>query len=225
MPDNQGMIKAIIFDLDNCLSAADEPGTALLEPVFAAIRQVNRDTLPDEALEAALTDCWYHALDFVAKKHGFSDEMLAAGWAAISQIRITTPMRGYGDLQVLGELRGDPFPMLFLVTSGFRQLQHSMVKALSVEQPFEQWFTEIYIDADDEPDRTSKQAIFQGILAAHHLIPAEVLVVGDNPDSELAAGDRLGICTVQTLRPDVEKSDLATHHIQTLHELRALVQR
>lgn len=219
------MIKAIIFDLDNCLSAADEPGSALLEPVFDAIRQANRGTLPDDALEVALADCWYHAMDFVAKKHGFSDEMLAAGWAVISQIRVTTPMRGYGDLPILADLRGDPFPMLFLVTSGFRQLQDSKVKALSVEQPFEQWFTGIYIDAIDEPDRTSKQAIFQTILAAHSLSPAEVLVVGDNPDSELAAGERLGIATVQTLRPGVEKNDLATHHIQTLSELKALIER
>ena len=35
------MIRAIIFDLDNCLSAADEPGKGLLEPVFDAIRRVN----------------------------------------------------------------------------------------------------------------------------------------------------------------------------------------
>ncbi|MFQ3616473.1 MAG: HAD hydrolase-like protein [Cyanobacteriota bacterium] len=113
------MIKAIIFDLDNCLSAADEPGVCLLEPVFDAIRRANRGTLPDDRLEAAC----------------------------------------------------------------------------------------------------------QTILNAHCLSPAEVLVVGDNPDSELAAGNRLGICTVQTLRPGVEKSKLATHHIHTLGELKALVNR
>lgn len=223
MLEDQPMIKAIIFDLDNCLSAADEPGSALLEPVFDAIRQANRGTLPNDMLETALADCWYHALDFVAKKHSFSDEMLAAGWDVISQTRVTTLMRGYGDLQVLAELRGEPLPMLFLVTSGFRQLQDSKVKALSVEQPFEQWFTRIYIDAVDEPNRTSKQDIFQTILNTHQFSPAEVLVVGDNPDSELAAGDRLGIPTVQILRPGVAPSTLATHHIRTLHELKALV--
>ncbi|BAU42105.1 hypothetical protein O77CONTIG1_01923 [Leptolyngbya sp. O-77] len=74
MLEDQTMIKAIIFDLDNCLSAADEPGSALLEPVFDAIRQANRGTLPHDMLETALADCWYHALDFVAKKHGFSEK-------------------------------------------------------------------------------------------------------------------------------------------------------
>jgi FMN phosphatase YigB (HAD superfamily) len=43
------MIRAIIFDLDNCLSAADEPRKELLEPVFDAIRRANRGRLSDEA--------------------------------------------------------------------------------------------------------------------------------------------------------------------------------
>ncbi|WP_437785786.1 hypothetical protein [Sorangium sp. So ce1097] len=44
------MIKAILFDLDNCLSPADEPGRELLDPVFAAIRRENRGRLSEEAL-------------------------------------------------------------------------------------------------------------------------------------------------------------------------------
>src|SRR6516225_9734365 len=62
------MIRAIIFDLDNCLSAADEPGKGLLEPIFDAIRRVNHGRLSDEALAEAFSDCWRHPLDFVAKK-------------------------------------------------------------------------------------------------------------------------------------------------------------
>jgi hypothetical protein len=38
-------------------------------------------------------------------------------------------------------------------------------------------------------------------------------------------GNRLGIPTAQTPRPGIEKSAIATHHIQTLSELRALVNR
>jgi FMN phosphatase YigB (HAD superfamily) len=49
-----------------------------------------------------------------------------------------------------------------------------------------------------------------------------VLIVGDNPDSEIAIGVRLGIRTVQMLRPGDPRSPAATHHIQTLHELKQL---
>jgi putative hydrolase of the HAD superfamily len=118
------MIRAIIFNLDNCLSAADEPGKGLLEPVFDAIRRVNHGRLSDETLAEAFSDCWRHPLDFVAKKHGFTEDMLGAGWAVSVRLEVASPMRGYADLRTLAEL-----PVLrFLVTSGFRRLQESKAK-------------------------------------------------------------------------------------------------
>ena len=84
------MIRAIIFDLDNCLSAADEPGKGLLEPVLDAIRRANHGRLSDEALAEAFADCWRHPLDFVAKKHGFPEDMLAAGWAMCARLEVDT---------------------------------------------------------------------------------------------------------------------------------------
>jgi putative hydrolase of the HAD superfamily len=47
------MIRAIIFDLDNRLSAADEVGRGLLEPVSDAIRRANKGALLAEALGRA----------------------------------------------------------------------------------------------------------------------------------------------------------------------------
>ena len=211
------MIRAIIFDLDNCLSAADEPGKALLQPVLDAIRHANHGRLSDQALADAFADCWRHPLDFVAQKHGFSDEMLAAGWAVYAQREVTTPMRGYADLRTLEAL-----PVLrFLVTSGFRRLQESKIKALG----FERLFTAIYVDAIDEANRKGKQRIFEGILDAYHLRPEEVLVVGDSPDSEIAAGNRLGITTVQVLRAGVPRGNNANHYIDGIAELKSLLQR
>src|SRR5919199_464725 len=101
-------MRAIIFDLDNCLAAADEVGEQLLEPVFAAIRAANNGAAAPDALEAAFRDCWFHALDFVAEKLGFTGRMLAGGGRALGEIEVREPMHGYGDLDVLprlGELR------------------------------------------------------------------------------------------------------------------------
>jgi putative hydrolase of the HAD superfamily len=211
------MIRAIIFDLDNCLSAADEPGKGLLEPVFDAIRRVNHGRLSDEALAEAFTDCWRHPLDFVAKKHGFTEDMLGAGWAVSVRLEVATPMRGYADLRTLAEL-----PVLrFLVTSGFRRLQESKIKALG----FERLFTAIYVDAIDEADRKGKQSTFEGILNDYRLRAEEVLVVGDNPDSEIEAGNRLGITTVQVLRAGVPRGINASHYIDDLAELKGLLRQ
>ena len=209
------MTKAIIFDLDNCLSSAGEIGRELYEPAFDAIRQANKGTLSDEALAQAFSDAWRHPLDWVAREHGFSEEMRLAGWEAFVGIEVKHPMCGYDDLHILAEL-----PVLrFLVTSGFRRLQESKIKALG----FEPLFTAIYVDAIDEADRKGKEGLFQQILESHDLSREEVLVVGDNPDSEIEAGNRLGIRTVQILRPDVPRGSNATYYIHGLTELRELV--
>jgi FMN phosphatase YigB (HAD superfamily) len=204
--------RGIIFDLDNCLAAADEVSEQLFQPAFDAIRAANRGTLAPEALEAALRDCWVHSLDFVAAKHGFSESMLEAGWQAFLDIEVREPMRGYGDLEILpdlGELR-------FLVTSGFRRLQESKIRALGIAPLFDA----IVIDAIDEADRRGKQQIFADLWASFDLRPEEALVVGDNPDSEIEAGRRLGIATVQILRAGVVRASSASDHVRDLAELR-----
>ena len=70
------MIRALIFDLDNCLAAANEVGEHLFEPAFEAIRNAIRGTLSAEELKEAFSECWRHPLDFVADKYGFSQAML-----------------------------------------------------------------------------------------------------------------------------------------------------
>jgi putative hydrolase of the HAD superfamily len=209
------MPKAIIFDLDSCLSPADEPGQQLFAPAFDAITRANHGSHDASVLHEAFTDMWRLLFDFVAEKYRFTPEMKDAGWKVLARLEVTTPMSGYGDLAVLNEL-----PILkFVVTSGFRRLQESKVRELGIAPVC----TAIYIDAIDEPGVRGKQKIFEKILRDYRLQPDEVLIVGDNHDSEIAAGVRLGIRTVQTLRPGVPRSSAATHHIQCLRELVALL--
>lgn len=209
------MIRALIFDLDNCLAAAREVGEELYEPAFQAMRQANDGSISGELLERAFADIWRHSVDWVAAKYGFPEPMLAAGWRVFVELEVKRPLYGYGDLAVLVDLPGKRF----LVTSGFRRLQESKIKALKLA-PF---FTATYVDAIDEPDRLGKQGLFERIMKEQHLNPAEVLVVGDNADSEIAVGTRLGMKTVQTLRLGVPRADNATFHIHSLAELKSLL--
>ena len=78
-------------------------------------------------------------------------------------------------------------------------------------------------DAIDEPNRRGKHDFFQDMLSAHGLRPDEVLVVGDNPDSEIEAGNRLGMKTIQVLRPGVPPSERAARQIRGLMELKVLL--
>jgi FMN phosphatase YigB (HAD superfamily) len=209
------MIRALILDLDNCIAAADEPGRAFFEPVFQAIREANAAGLPETALASAFEDMWRHPLDWVAERHGFSPAMLRAGWEASTELEVPGPMRGYGDLSALLDIR----QYKFVVTSGFRRLQESKFLALGLHGAFEA----LIVDAINEPGRIGKQAWFATILAQHHFAPGEVLVVGDNPDSEIAAGIRLGIPTVQTLRPGVQPSPAASFRIHSFGELNTVL--
>ncbi len=209
------MFRAIIFDLDSCLSAADEVGRELYEPAFRAIREANRGTLANTELDRAFADMWRIPFDVVSKEHGFSKEMCEAGWKAFAGLEVTKPMHGYGDLHVIPELNARKF----LVTSGFRRLQESKIRALGFADQFEG----IQIDAIDEPDPKGKERIFAEILETHNLPPAEVLVVGDNPASEIAAGRRLGMKTAQVLRNGVPKGDNAHFYVQGLAELKTIL--
>jgi putative hydrolase of the HAD superfamily len=208
------LIKAIIFDLDSCLSAADEPGRQLFQPAFDAILRANHGSHTEANLKEAFEEMWRLPYDFVARKYAFTPEMLAAGWKELVQVEVTAPMTGYGDLSTLKELTA----ALFLVTSGFRRLQESKIRALGI-RPL---FTAIFVDAIDEPEHRGKERLIEDILQSNDLAPRETLIVGDNPDSELAVGQRLGIATVQTLRPGVPYSAGATHHIRSIHELKAI---
>lgn len=210
------MIKAVIFDLDNCMAPADEAGGDLLAPTFEAIRRANRGHLSADRLEQALAECWRHPLDRVAREYGFSDDMLAAGWTACRCAEVKTAMHGYGDLGTLAAL---PVRRM-LVTTGFRRLQESKIRALGVASMFDS----IEIDAIDEAGRIGKEGHFRAILRKHALAPREVLVVGDSADSEIAAGNRLRITTVQILRPGVPPTTTAKHTIHSLAELPAILE-
>jgi putative hydrolase of the HAD superfamily len=109
---------------------------------------------------------------------------------------------------------------LLLVTSGFRTLQESKIEALGLRSRFDA----VHVDAIDEADRKGKDGIFRDILERYGFEPERVLVVGDNPESEIEAGNRLGMATVQILRPGVARGATATHYIHGLSELRAIIE-
>lgn len=149
--------RAIIFDLDSCLAAANEVGDELFAPAFAAIRAANDGSVSEAALSEAFNECWRCAFDFVAEKHGFTSAMRAAGWQAFVRTQVLQPMFGYGDLAVLKNLP----VQRFLVTSGFRRLQESKVRALGIAD----WFAAVRIDAIEDLQRKGKYGIFQELPA------------------------------------------------------------
>ncbi len=211
------MIPSVIFDLNYCLCAGDEEGAAVYEPVFASIRGANAGALTGAALAEAFDACMRFSFDVVAERFQFTAAMYRAGAEGFEAAEIAAPMHGYPDLHALRELRA----RRFLVTTGFPRLQQSKTTALGIRSCFEA----IYVDSISDHPRRGKQAIFADIVRRHELVAREVWVVGDNGESEIAAGNRLGMITVQILRPGVERCDTARHFVSDLIELKALMDR
>lgn len=208
-----------IFDLDNCLIDARSVGP-LFEPAFEAVRRANQGALAPAVLEAALNQCWYTAFDLVADRYGFTPAMRAAGWGEFLQMEVRTPLQGYPDLALVPSI-----PLRrYLVTSGFRRLQNSKIDALGIRP----WFEDVIIDAlDDKDDETApphgKRPVFERILAREGCTPQQLLVVGDNPLSELGVGRALGAVTVQTVRPGVSPWEPADFRVASLQGLAQIV--
>jgi len=204
-------MKAVIFDLDNCLCPADQIGPQVYEPAFAAIRLANDGSVRESDLDAAFSDMWLHAFDWVADRYTFTPAMFAAGWRHLSQAEVLTEIQGYDDLHLLSHVPAERF----LVTTGFRRLQESKIVALDISKHF----CMVIVDGIDDPIRKGKRTLFQTIMASRGLTGSDVLIVGDNPESELAAGKSLGLRCVQTLRPGVVRSNCADFHVHGIKEL------
>lgn len=209
------MTPSVIFDLDYCLCAGDEVGAAVYEPVFASIRGANAGALTDTALTEAFAACMRFPFDVVAKRFRFSAAMYRAGLQGFEATEIAAPMHGYPDLHALGDLRA----RCFLVTTGFQRLQQSKITALGIRSCFDA----IHVDSIVDHPRRGKQAIFADILQRHGLVARQTWVVGDNGESEIAAGNQLGMITVQMLRPGVEQCKTARYCVSDLIELKALM--
>jgi putative hydrolase of the HAD superfamily len=69
------MIDAVVFDLDSCISAADEPGQELFEP-FTAIKAANQSSHSESELARVFADMWRLPFGFVADKYSFTPAAL-----------------------------------------------------------------------------------------------------------------------------------------------------
>jgi putative hydrolase of the HAD superfamily len=220
------MIRAAVFDLDNTLYDSTTIPRELLAPAASAVRRANTgpDAIPAEVLESAIEAARRFGFLAVAERRSLPAFLRAAWREEYQHLRITTPLYPYPDvlpaLETLDLLK-------LLLTTGFRGIQEGKIAALDIAPMFHG----IYIDTLDHTDRLDggngpgKRRLLEEILATYRLAPPEVLVIGDSPENEIAAGNALGAVTVQILRPGVEYSDSARHHIETLADLPPLVRR
>jgi len=219
------MIRAAVFDLDNTLYDSTTIPTTLLAPCVAAVRRANTgpDALPDDVLESAIQAAYRFGFLAVADRRSLPAFLRTAWREAYRHLTVTGRLYPYPD--VLPAL--DALDLIkLLLTTGFRGMQESKIQALDIARMFDG----IYIDVLEVGtlhggNGQGKRRLLEEILTTHRLAPEDTLVIGDSPENEIAAGNAVGAVTVQILRPGVDYSDVARHHIKTLTDLPPLIRQ
>lgn len=202
------MIKGVIVDFDMCIFDTHSIGERALDAVIEPLRR----RWPDVLCAQVLATLWTTALEDVVVLYQIPDAVAEQMRRAHQMLTVPETACTYGDERYL---RAIPAYRV-LVTSGYQLWQEAKIRKTRVARLFDR----VIIDAVDNPNtRKGKMRIFQELMDEHAWLPGEVMVVGDNPHSELRAGKELGMITVQTLRPTVEKEDGHHYYVHSLIEL------
>ncbi len=209
-------MRIIIFDFDNCLVPGNAVGEDVLHPLFTLLEN-SENHLSAEQFAEMKADFWRKPLDYIAEKFKFSEKSTQAGLAYFRQLEAKGSIKGYADSQLVHTMPGTKY----LVTSGFESFQRSKIAAAGLSDAFK----DVFYDDPGEPPRKGKAFYFDIIAKAENLSPKDIWVIGDSAESEIAAGNSLGMRTVQILRPGVTKSDNARYHVSSLTEFQELMEQ
>lgn len=176
--------KAIIYDLDNTLYTVASIGHQLFASLFELLE---KEGIPAERMPVIKDDIMRRPFQVVARQHQFSEKLTQKGLELLKHLTFTEPIELHHDYAELKKLPQERF----LVTTGFTELQHSKIRSLGIEQDFK----EVHV-IDPQNTTQTKKTVFADILQRHRYAPSDVLVVGDDPESEIKAATALGIDTV-----------------------------
>jgi putative hydrolase of the HAD superfamily len=179
------MKKAIILDLDNTIYPVSSIANELFTRFFTMLENDSEgvDFQITEQARDAITRMPFHA---VADKYNFSPELKNKGIELLKNLTYDLPIQPFGDYHFIKAI---PIKKL-LVTTGFTNLQRSKIKMLGIENDFE----EIHV-VDPEVSALTKKTVFADIMKRHHYNTEDLLVIGDDPESEIAAALSLDVDT------------------------------
>jgi len=180
----------LLFDLDNTIYDVRSIEERTLLPVLD--RCFARYDCTPLKLKQIYDDIWCLPFDVVIQIHSFDKKFVRSFENEIARASFRFDINVFDDLN-LAEL--DSYKKV-LVTTGFYNLQNAKIDALGIRS----FFQEVFIDDPLSPDRIYKKGIFKDIIEKANISPESVVVIGDNPEFELAAARELGLKTVHACR-------------------------
>jgi len=203
--------KAIIYDLDNTLYTVASIGDKLFASLFELIE---KEGIPGERMPRIKDDIMRKPFQVVARQHHFSNELTQKGVEHLQNLSFSEKIELHADYPEIKKLP----QVRFLVTTGFTKLQHCKIRNMGIEHDFK----EVHV-VDPMSSNQTKRTVFTDIMQRHRYSPAEVLVVGDDPESEIQAATDLGIETVLYDKNNRYHEPTATYKIKDFSELGSLI--
>ncbi len=205
------MKRAYLIDLDNTIFSTPSIGDVLFKPVLQLIKE---SAVHDKDFDAIKYDLMRKPFQVIAEKYQFSEELKHRCSQLLEELQYHDKIAPFDDYD---ELRRSA-AHLFLVTAGYRKMQQSKIDGLGIAHDFR----EINIIDSNETSKTKKD-VFADIMNKYKLKKEEVLIIGDDPESEIKAGTELGVDTVLYDKTNAYGQSNATYTISDYRKLPGLL--
>jgi len=206
------MKKALILDLDNTIYPVSSIAENLFGQLFKVLDEYS-DTInigDAEQVNKIKEEMTRRPFQHIADEYQLDSELLERMISALKNLTYHLPMQPYKDY---AHIRSIPLDK-FLVTTGFMKLQLSKVKMLGIEQDFKA----IHI-VDPEVSPKTKKDVFADIMKEHNYRADQLLIIGDDPQSEIKAANELGIDTFLYDPENRHPNASATYKADSLEEV------
>jgi putative hydrolase of the HAD superfamily len=178
------MKRVLILDLDNTIYPVSSVAQCLFNKFFFLLDQ--EAAIDPSALTRSKDELTRRPFHDVADEFSFSPELRNKGIEILNNLTYDKPIVPFSDYDHIRKTNLDKF----LVTTGFTKLQYSKIRQLGIENDFK----EINI-VDPEVSSKTKVDIFKELMDKYNYPASDILVIGDDPQSEIRAAAALGIDT------------------------------
>ncbi|WP_029274982.1 HAD family hydrolase [Pedobacter borealis] len=192
-------MKHIFFiDLDNTIYFTKPNEAQLMSGLYQLLDEEDLG-ITDEIYQTSKKEMLRTPFQKVAKKYGFKQLAIDRAVDYLKNREVTSPLNPSDDYHYIKSLKGRKF----IVTAGFSKQQTSKVKMLGIADDFEAVHV---VDVST----TNKKEAFKLLIDKYDLNTDDILIIGDDAESEIKFGLELGIETFlldpENLHPNAEST-------------------
>lgn len=199
----------LIIDLDNTIYPVSSIGQKLFAPLFELLQSPEYG-LPPATIKKAEVQIMRIPFQKVADQFNFPSQLKESALKLLRELKYDDQMDYFEDYPLIRDLNTKKF----LLTTGFKNLQESKIRSLKIENDF----TEMFI-VDPDMSKLTKKDVMTQIMNKYRFRPEDLLVIGDDPESEIKAANELNIASFLFDPNHVYLQNTATYTGKSLKEV------